>query len=255
MKKYWIVIFALLEFAATRASAEDEPSATPYRPTVSTPANLSEPGWVELEMGGQRTNDGSSAHRDNILYALKYAFTPDWGVRVGGDTWVREVGNDGSRLSGFGDTAIVVKRRFPITDAAAFGLEGGVNLPTAKDGLGSSKADYLLSGIYSANLGAYHTDLNLGGTRLGQIDTGESRWQTNWAASLSRSITDRWGVAGEFSGIYRRGTPSTAQFLVAASYNYTKRVVFDAGAAAGLNRASPDWSLFAGVTLLLAKVW
>ena len=105
MKKYWIVIFALLEFAATRASAEDEPSATPYRPTVSTPANLSEPGWVELEMGGQRTNDGSSAHRDNILYALKYAFTPDWGVRVGGDTWVREVGNDGSRLSGFGDTA------------------------------------------------------------------------------------------------------------------------------------------------------
>ena len=256
MKNYVSAMLGLALFVGmVIATAEEDPSATPYRPTVSTPANLSEPGWVELEIGGQRTSSGGSTHRDNIPYTLKYAFTPDWGGRVGGDAWVRDVATDGSKLSGFGDMAIIVKRRFALTDDTAFGLEGGVNLPTAKDGLGSGKADYLLSGIYSANLGAYHTDLNLGATRVGQIDTGESRWQTNWAASLSRSITDRWGVAGEFSGTYRKGMLSTAQFLVAASCNYTKRIVFDAGAAVGLNRASPDWSLFAGVTLLLGKVW
>jgi hypothetical protein len=255
VKKYSIVAFGIaLDCAATMALGADDPSATPYRPTVSTPANLSEPGWLELELGGQRTSGGDLARRDNIPYTLKYAFTPDWGLRVGGDAWVREVGADGSKLSGIGDTAVIVKRRFALNDNAAFGVEGGVNLPTAKDGLGSGKADYLVTGIYSANLGDYHTDLNLSGTRLGQIASDESRWQTAWAASLSRALGERWGVAGEFSGTYRKSVPSTAQFLAAASYNYSKRVVFDAGAAFGLARASADWSLFAGVTLLIGKI-
>ena len=255
VNKYVIVIFALsLDCAASVALAVDEPNATPYRPTVSTPANLSEPGWLELELGGQRTSGGDPARRDSISYTLKYAFTPDWGVRVGGDAWVREVGADGSRWSGFGDTALIVKRRFALNDDAAFGLEGGVNLPTAKDGLGSRNADYLVTCIHSANLGDYHTDLNLSATRLGQIAAGENRWQTAWAASLSRALGERWGVAGEFSGTYRKNVPSTAQFLTAVAYNYSKRVVFDVGAAAGLNRASADWSLFAGVTLLIGKI-
>ena len=255
LKEYVPPIIALaLSGAAAVTSAAGEPSATPYRPTVSTPANLSEPGWLELELGGQRNSGGDSTRRDSVPYTLKYAFTPDWGVRVGGDAWVQEVGTDGSRLSGFGDTALIVKRRFALNDNAAFGLEGGVNVPTAKDGLGNEKADYLLTGIYSTDLGEYHTDLNLSATRLGRIGTGESRWQTAWAASLSRAFGDRWGVAAEFSGTYRKSVPSTAQILGAVSYNYSKRVVFDVGAAAGLNRASPDWSVFAGVTLLIGKI-
>ena len=249
------MIFALsLHCAASITLAADEPSATPYRPTVSTPANLSEPGWLELELGGQRTSGGDSARHDSMPYTLKYAFSPDWGVRVGGDAWVGEVGTDGSRLSGFGDTALIVKRRFALNDDAAFGLEGGVNLPTAKDGLGSGKANYLATGIYSANLGEYHADLNLSATRLGQIAAGESHWQTAWAASLSRALGERWGVVGELSGTYRKNVPSTAQFLAATSYSYSKRVVFDVGAAAGLSRASADWSLLAGVTLLIGKI-
>jgi hypothetical protein len=234
--------------------AADEPSATPYRPTVSTPAALSEPGWVELEFGGQRTHSGESLRRDSLPYTVKYAFTPDWGIRVGGDAWLREVASDGSRLSGIGDTAVIVKRRLALNNDSAFGLEAGVNMPTAKDGLGSGKADYLITGIYSANFGDYHSDINLSETRLGQIGEAESRWQTAWAASISRSLGERWGIAGELSGTYRRNVPNTAQFLIAASYNYSKRVVFDAGVAAGLNRASPDWSLFTGATLLVGKL-
>lgn len=236
------------------ALAADEPSATPYRPTVSTPANLSEPGWVELEAGGQRINGGESTRRESIPYTLKYAFTPDWGIRIGGDAWVRQSSADGSRLSGIGDTSVIAKRRFAVSDDQAIGIEGGVNLPTAKNGLGSTKADYLITGIYSASLSEYHTDLNLGATRLGQAADGESRTQFTWATSLSRALTERWGIAGEFSGTYRTHVPSTSQFLVAASYNYSKRVVFDAGVAVGLNRASPDWSVFSGMTVLIGKV-
>lgn len=249
------VIIVLMVSAALRtAIAADEPTATPYRPTVSTPAALSEAGWLELEAGGQQTSGGASSRRESIPYTLKLAFTPDWGVRIGGEGWVRDLGTDGTRLSGFGDTAFIVKRRFALNDKAAFGLEGGVNFPTAKEGLGSEKANYLLTGIYSADLGEYHTDLNLSATRFGKSVPDEGRIQTGWAASLSRPLANTWGVAGEFSGTYQKGIPSTAQFLAAVSYNYSKRVVFDAGVAAGLNRASADWSLFAGVTLLINKV-
>ena len=48
----------LMLAAASCANAEGEPAATPYRPSVSTPATLSEPGWLEMELGVQRVQGG-----------------------------------------------------------------------------------------------------------------------------------------------------------------------------------------------------
>lgn len=48
-----IMIALAISAQLSAAIAADEPSAAPYRPTVSTPANLSEPGWLELEAVGQ----------------------------------------------------------------------------------------------------------------------------------------------------------------------------------------------------------
>ena len=76
--------------------------------------------------------------------------------------------------------AVMLKQRFAVDDARAFGLEAGVNFPTAKNELGSGKTDYSLNGIYSADLGRYHFDLNLLATRLGRVEPGQSRWQTTW---------------------------------------------------------------------------
>ena len=46
----------------TRASAADDaPSAVPYRPSVSTPAALSEPGWLEVEGGLLHSRDETRA--------------------------------------------------------------------------------------------------------------------------------------------------------------------------------------------------
>lgn len=110
---------------------------------------------------------------------------------------MRQKNADGSTLSGLGDAAVIIKRRFALDENTAFGLEGGVNLPAAKKGLGNGKTDYLITGIYSANLGVFHADLNLSATRLGQVGDGESSLQTAWAASISRPFGDRWGVASE----------------------------------------------------------
>ncbi len=231
--------------SATGDTSSDTPAVTPYRPSVSTPAALSAPGWLEGEVGGQNTKGGDSSRQVSMPYTLKLAFTPDWGVRIGGNAFVRNTDSDGNRTTGFGDTAVVLKRRFAINDSSAFGLEAGANMPTAKTGLGSGKADYSLNGIYSADLGEFHTDLNLNITRQGATDSAYSRYQKGWAAALSHGIGDDWGIVGEFSGVRQPGLASTSQFLLAGNYNVSRSLVLDAGMSYGLNKASPDWSVFA----------
>ena len=239
------------------AAADDGPSAVPYRPSVSTPAALSAPGWLEAEGGVLHEHAGAGNRRDSVPVTLKLAFTPDWGIRVGTDAWARQVAAGGARASGFGDVGIVVKRRFAVDDDSAFGLEAATTVPTSRHGVGtgSGKPDWGLNAIYSADFGAWHTDVNAAATRLGAFDSGTARTQLLGAVSLSRSIDDRWGVVGEVSGTHRRAAESTSQLLMAASYNVSKRLVVDAGAARSLRGGAPAWSAFTGFTWLAGRVF
>ena len=64
-----------LAMGAAQAQTGELPSATPYRPSVSTPAALSAPGWLEIEAGGLRAG-GGGARRDSLPFTFKLAFTP-----------------------------------------------------------------------------------------------------------------------------------------------------------------------------------
>jgi hypothetical protein len=251
MKTALLLAATGLAFACSTAHADDadNPAVVPYRPSVSTPAQLSAPGWLELEAGGLRTSNPDS--RGTLPYTLKLAFTPDWGLRVGGDAWVRQDGDHG-----VGDTSVVLKRRFAVSDATAWGLELGEKFPTAGSTLGSGRADTAVNGIFSSDFApAWHTDLNLSETRVG-VPKGQPRaWQTGWAAAVSRQLTDAWGAVGEFSGTRQAGAQGTAQFLLAASWSASPAAVFDLGAAKGLNDATPHTSVFAGVTVRLARLF
>lgn len=241
--------------AYAQATPDEPPSVTPYRPSVSTPAALSAPGWIEVEAGLLHARGQGTARRDSLPYTVKLAFAADWGVRIGGDAWVRQTDDAGQRLSGGGDSSIVLKRRFEIDAASAFGLEAGATLPTGRGGIGTGKSDYSFNGIYSADLGEYHTDLNLVSTRVGRVDPGVSRGQILWAASLSKSLNDRWGVVGELSGTHQRGVAGSAQLLGAASYNVSKSLVLDAGLARSMRSGVPDWSIFTGFTMLAGRLF
>jgi hypothetical protein len=257
-KRHLLIAVALLAGAApVRAEDDGGPAVVPYRPSVSTPAQLSAPGYLELEAGGLRTTGpDSGTSRTTLPYTLKLAFTPDWGIRVGGDAWVRQAASGDESQTGVGDTSVVLKRRFAVNDATAWGLELGEKFPTAGSERGSGHADTTVNAIFSSDFApAWHTDLNLNETRLG-VPSGQPRaWQTGWAAAVSRSLTDAWGAVGEFSGTRQVGTLPTAQFLAAASWNASPSAVFDFGAAHGLNDASPRWQVFAGVTVRLAKLF
>jgi hypothetical protein len=243
---------------AALAADEERPDATPYRPTVSTPAALSAPHWLEGEIGGLYVHDRSAddpTRRSSVPYSLKYAFSDDWGVRVQGEGLVH-VKADDARETGFGDTQIVLKRRFAWNDTSAFGLEAGAGFPTARPALqaGSGKPDYSLNGIYSVDLAGFHADANLVGTRLGGHEEGVSRWQKLGALAVSHPLTDRWQLAGELSALRQIGAATQAQVLGAVSYALRRDIVLDAGAARGLNHASPSWQGFAGMTIVLEKV-
>jgi hypothetical protein len=245
---------AALAVLALPAWAGDAPEVTPYRPSVSTPAELPTPGQLELEFGGQRQKQGGERD-DSLPYLLKLGFTKEWGVLLGGDAHVWRRDEQGQREHGVGDTSITLKRAFIISDARAFGLELGARLPTAKSTLGSGKADYTLNGIYSQDIRRLHLDINLNATRIGAPEAGSGRVETGLAAALSAPLGRNWNGVAEWSGTRRSGTQSTAQFLAAVSWNPDQKFAIDAGFAKGLNGASPDWTFFTGFVIPVARLW
>jgi len=239
--------------AVTAARADDsgdELNATPYRPTVSNPADLPVPRHFEWEGGGYDERDPGDARHASVPYLLKYAFTEDVGVLVGGESFVADR-SGGDTTRGWGDTSVAMKFRHALSESTALGLEAGATVPTASHHLGSGHADYTLNGIVSTEAVGCDVDLNLSYTRLGVADPGAGRDQVGWAIAASHDLAGNWGIAGELSGTGQRGTHATAQFLSALSFAAAPTLVFDAGALFGLNRESPRRGLFAGVTMLV----
>jgi hypothetical protein len=255
-----VLVGPLCSGAAAQESAPAFAAVTPYRPSVSSPAQLPAPGQLELELGGLNTQQ-DGGHRASLPYTLKLGFTPQWGVEIAGEALVSQRDgdgdSDGGRRRGVGDTTLVLKRAFLVDDATAFGVELAATAPTARAGIGSGsgKADYTVNGIVSRDVGAVHLDANLNLTRLGVRDAGAARIEQGLAAALSTPLSARWGATAELSGTRQRGAASTAQLLLATTYSPSKQLVIDIGLARGLNGASPDWSLFSGVVMPLARLW
>ena len=256
LRTRWRAAFALLLCVCAVAHAEDsdEPTATPYRPTISNPADLPVPGWLELELGGLRVFGVEDTRQDTAPWLLKYAFDENSGLLLGGNAFDRVTATTGRSQSGIGDTLLEWKQRFPVRDGMAFGFEVGIQAPTAPGTVGIGKPAYLVNGIYSVDLGTAHLDINLGGTHFTTHTPGASLWQSAWAAAWSRPITDRFGGAVEISGTAQRGAGHSHQALVAVNCNLSRRIVFDTGVALGLDHAAHDRSVFVGGTFLLDKL-
>ena len=240
--------------AADDDKDNNEPTVTPYRPTVSNPADLSAPGWFEGEVGGLRTLNQDHSRDGSVPWLLKYALDENYGLLVGGNAYVSQQLPGAPTQSSFGDTSIEWKQRFPVSDNAAFGIEAGVLVPTASHDLGVGTPQWLVNGIFSTDLGESHLDVNLGEAHGGAEPAGVSLWQTTWAAAISHPLAGDWGAAFELSGVYQSGTATQSQALFALNYNWSRRLVLDCGAAYGLTHAAHDRSFFAGATFLIGRL-
>jgi len=246
-----LVCAATALFAA--AAAAEEVSVTPYRPTVTNSAGLSAPGWLELETGLLQQVETDSARQRALPYLLKFAFTSDFGVLLGGDALLAQRAADGSRMSGGGDTSLLLKHRYAL-ETAELGLEYGFKAPTAAKGLGSGERDYTLNGIYSRNFGQHELDSNFNVTRLGDALPGESPYEYGFSATVFHALKNGWGGMVELSGTARSGTLPQSQWLVAANYEWSPRLVLDVGLSSGIDKRSHRYAVFAGMSMLLGKV-
>lgn len=237
------------------AHADDEGDAiTPYRPSVSSPAQLPVPGQLEVELGGLHARS-DDARRSSVPFAFKLAFSKEWGVVVGGEAHVWARDDSGTKAQGLGDTTLVLKRSWIVDDATAFGAELGAKLPTANDSIGSGRADYVLNAIFSRDIGPVHMDANLNATRLGAFEEGAGRTLLGVSASFSGALSDHWGLTGEVSGTHRAGAANGTQLLTAVTYSPSKRLTFDIGIARAVRPAPATTQVFAGVVFPLARLW
>ncbi len=250
----WALMLAVPSLNALAVEDAGEPSVTPYRPTVSNPADLSAPGWLEGEFGGLRTWNQDHSRDDSVPFLLKYSFDENYGLLLGGNAYLRSQAAGGSAQSGFGDTLLEWKQRLAVAEHAAFAIEAGVLAPTAGHDLGVGTPAWVVNGIFSTDLGAWHLDLNAGGQYFTSHPAGASAWQSAWAAAVSTAIADKWGAAFELSGTHQRGTATQSQALLAFTCNVSNRLVLDAGGAYGLAHEAHDRSVFAGATVLIGRL-
>lgn len=253
----WI---SLLLLAGTGQVLAEEEKLTPYRPSVASPAQLSTPGQLELELGGLVTIDYAS-RRSAMPYLFKLAFSEEWGVSIGGDGYVSisdlSGGEKKERMVGIGDTNLTLKRAFIVDKATAFGVELSANIPTAKKTIGSGSADYAINSIFSRDFDGFHLDLNLGLTRTGKDRSNKITSAVSFSVPLGN---EKWQAIGELSGSHNNGGDGggSAQVLYGFSYSPNNRLTVDFGLVNGVavyHREKTDRRIFAGLVIPLAKLW
>jgi len=254
MKKTATGLIALLALSGSLAWAEDEIGVTPYRPSVSSPAQLPTAGQLELELGYLQLKQGDW-RRDSTPFQFKLAFNAEWGILLGGEALVGQKDFATNMQYGAGDVNVVLKRAFAINEQSAFGLEFSTKIPSAKTGFGTGKTDYGVNFIYSRDISVVHMDANLNFVKQGLVEDGTGSTQTGLSTSFSTPINEKWGVTAEWSGTRRSGVDATSQLLIALTYSPSKQLTIDIGLARGLNHATNDWAFFTGVVVPLGRLW
>jgi len=241
--------------------AGDPPiEVNPNRPTFANPALTTQSGVAELEWGGQQSQlrDGSNVFGTPTL--LKLGMEKDLEIRLASPGYLRLAAPGTETVSGPGDVNLGVQWCY--FHDGLFGLDLAVQanhtFPTASaaKGLGSGAPSDGLILLFSRDMGPYHLDVNLLETWMGRPpDSGGGRVRQPAAtASLSRTLSETWSLTGEVYAI--GGTelnPRVVSNLWALGYKVSPRLVLDAGLDIGLTQGAQKVSIFAGLTVGLAR--
>jgi len=248
---------------ASNVMAQEEMSATPNRPGVADPAEVTQKGVLEIEYGWERAfRSPEFKSRTAVAGLMRFGLTESLELRLDMDNYVSQRSDDPEgRRSGIGETSPGLKYRLLTQDefrpALAFSYE--VKIPTAsrKKGLGSGRVDHHLRFLASKELFDLELEFNYLLGWIGQ--EGEKGFDDLHllALSFSRSLFGPVGISGEIYGARRlnRQTPGFASTDWAITYTLTPRMVFDAGVDIGLTSGAADIIYFAGVTLALVDFY
>ena len=243
------------------------PTVNPYRPTVTDPATLTVPGYLEMEIGGQDVHRGQSQTGGGAV--RRQFYTPatlkltdrsgrlEYHLTFEGTVTLKD--DQGQSLSGIGDTIpglqYLLLKQTPKTYDVAVRAE--YKVPTSKSGIGTGKSDYdvllLASKDYSKT---YHVDFDLGYFALGRASgTGfASQYQASGVLNtkLSNTLTLQDEIYG-FSGSSENSTIIST--LHALGYQPSHTIAYDIGVDFGISHAAPKYTVLFGSTFFLGKLF
>jgi hypothetical protein len=237
-----VVVLWLSACALSREMrAQDEPTAVPNRPTVSTPAQPVQPGVLETEWGV----NAAASHQD-VNGLFKFGVSKNFELRFAQNPLTADSGTHG-----LGDTGIGFKYRLSRDsgNVPSIALMYMAKLPTTGNRLGSGETDHAFTLLASKDLGKHHFDFNLVANLLGRPQGGFDRSYLN-ALAWSHPVRGKWGATAELSGTTpsNLSTRSNAQFLAAGIYNVRPRLVLDFGMMGRITGDIPEAMFVAGFT-------
>jgi Putative MetA-pathway of phenol degradation len=251
------VVLSSLAVAGAAGAADVPIEVNPNRPTFATPAQTTQFGVAELEIGIQDTHHRDESRLVSTPFLVKFGVLSNVEIRVGGNGGLRQTDPTAPAVSGFGDLTVGGQWRYLRHGPLGFdqSVQATVKVPTASDakGLGSGEADGTLMWILSRDLGAFHADINGLETWLGRPGGGHER-QPAATVSITRTLKPRLSLTGEV--YYLGATTDTARIvsnLWAVAFKVSPRLVLDAGADAGLSHGAQKVSLFTGLTVGLFR--
>lgn len=248
VNQYALCLLVILLSSCCFAFAQDELTAVPNRPTVSTPAQPVQPGVLETEWG----LDASGSEQD-INGLLKFGLNKNFELRLTNDPFLADSGTHG-----VGDTGAGFKYRFTQDSGRqpSIAFMYMAKLPTAGSVLGSGELDHTFTLLVSKDLGKHHFDFNIVANLLGKPQGGFDRDVLN-ALAWSHPLSGKWGATAELSGVTspNPSTPASAQFLAAATYTARPRLVLDCGMTARITGDIPHFTFIAGFTYSIAGLY
>lgn len=238
---------ALGLFFCSLMLAQDDLTAVPNRPTISTTAQPVAPGVLETEWGV----DAAGSHQD-INGLLKFGVSKNFELRFANNPFTADSGTHG-----FGDTALGFKYRF-MQDSGhqpSMAVIYMAKVPTAENVLGSGEMDHAFAWLVSKDMGKHHLDFNLIANLLGRPQGGFDRAYL-YALAWSRPLRGKWGATAEVSGVTSPNpyTSGSAQFLTSAIYTVRPRLVLDIGMMGRITGDIPNAMFVAGFTYSIAQL-
>jgi hypothetical protein len=231
------------------------PAVNPGRPTVTDPAALTAPGWLEMELGGLKNLDHDRTF--STPFVLKLTSSNNrLQYRLGADGLIFP----GLGANGFGDTNAGLQYLFAPQSKARFDLAGrvAIKIPTAPPFLGTRKVDYNVLFLASRDFSpSVHGDFNLGLSNLSRQGAPGTDNQFVATASFTLPIKGgRWQYTNEI--VY--ASPIEGQrSLVTTMHGFTYAVhrydVYDIAVQWQLHGDSANLQLLFGKTFFLGHLF
>ena len=232
---------------------------SPDRPDVTNGTAIVEEGLLQVEVGAQHARMGTQ-HSTGTPVTVRVGLLEWLEARAGTDGFVHQSDN-GSNASGAGNVQLGAKLRLFADPGGApvLSILPTINLPVASadKGLGSGDLDATLVVLTGTDLGrTSHLDVNYG---IGAIGAGQGRphfSQQLVSASFSHSLTEQLSPYVEAFWISRQDPDGGAVVSVDAGFirALTVRFAIDGGVAVGLTNATPGFSVFAGLSVIVGDV-